>query len=125
MQIYKYITMILSNIQSYIRLIFRKLESCALIFVTTSSEFAVSSYDVQADYYLLKPFEETKLYGVLDRIHFENDADSRYIEVISDRTPVRVPIQSIVYVDTYSNAIQLHTDAGILKSYLQYLFEAE
>lgn len=92
-------------------------DTCALIFVTTSSEFAVSSYDVQADYYLLKPFEQNKLYGALERIHFQNSTDSRYIEVISDRMPVRVPIQSIVYADTYRNAIQLHTDAGILKSY--------
>ena len=92
-------------------------DTCALIFVTTSSEFAVSSYDVQADYYLLKPFEQKKLYGALERIHFQNSTDSRYIEVISDRMPVRVPIQSIVYADTYRNAIQLHTDAGILKSY--------
>lgn len=92
-------------------------DNCALIFVTTSSEFAVSSYDVQADYYLLKPFEMTRLYYALDRIQFPNSSDSQYIEVVSDRVPVHVPIQNIIYADTYRNAIQIHTDAGILKAY--------
>ena len=32
-------------------------DDCILVFVTTSSEFAVESYDVNAAYYLLKPFQ--------------------------------------------------------------------
>lgn len=92
-------------------------DNCALFFVTTSSEFAVSSYDVHADYYLLKPYEEHKLYHALDGIRFQNVSASCYIEIITDRIPVHVPIQSILYVDTYRNAIHLHTDAGPLKSY--------
>ena len=73
-------------------------DDCILVFVTTSSEFAVESYDVNAAYYL----------------------HARYIEIISDRVPVRVPLHSILYADTFRNAVCLHTDAGPLRSYLTF-----
>lgn len=95
-------------------------DHCSLIFVTSSDAFAVASYDVQATYYLLKPLNTAKLVKVLDSIQIENARDTRYIEVICDRTPVRVPIKTILYVDTFHNAIQLHTDAGILRTYLTF-----
>ena len=41
-------------------------DDCILVFVTTSSEFAVESYDVNAAYYLLKPFQPEKLCQNLD-----------------------------------------------------------
>lgn len=95
-------------------------DNCNLIFVTSSSEFAVQSYDVHADYYLLKPFSEEKLCKILDQLEIRSIQDSRYIEVISDRTPVRVPVKSILFADTYRNAVQLHTDAGLIRTYLTF-----
>ena len=69
-------------------------DTAALIFISSSDSFAVESYDVQASYYLLKPF---------------------------DRTPVKIPVRSILYVDTYRNAVQVHTtDAGIIRSYITF-----
>ena len=95
-------------------------DSCALIFVTSSDAFAVASYDVQASYYLLKPLDPAKLSRVLDSIEIKNAQEMRYIEVICDRTPVRVPIKTILYADTFHNAVQLHTDAGVLRTYLTF-----
>lgn len=69
-------------------------DSCSLIFVTSSDAFAVASYDVQAAYYLLKPLDTAKLMKVLDTIQIKNAQDVRYIEVICDRTPVRVPCKN-------------------------------
>lgn len=95
-------------------------DSCALIFVTSSDAFAVASYDVQASYYLLKPFDPVKLSHVLDSIEIKHAQKIRYIEVICDRTPVRVPIKTILYADTFHNAVHLHTDAGVLRTYLTF-----
>lgn len=37
----------------------RKMDhDCRIIFITTSPEFAVESYDVSASFYLLKPIEK-------------------------------------------------------------------
>ena len=103
------------------RRIRRQSDSCILVFVTTSSDFAVESYDVQASYYLLKPFDPEKLCRILSTIQFRQSQNSRYIELISDRTPVKIPVRSILYVDTYRNAVQVHTtDAGIIRSYITF-----
>ena len=95
-------------------------DSCSLIFVTSSDAFAVASYDVQAAYYLLKPLDTAKLMKVLDTIQIKNAQDVRYIEVICDRTPVRVPVKTILYADTFHTAVQRHTDAGVLCTYLTF-----
>ena len=103
------------------RRIRRQSDNCILVFVTTSGDFAVESYDVQASYYLLKPFDPEKLCRILSTIQFRQSQNSRYIELISDRTPVKVPIRSILYADTYRNAVQVHTtDAGIIRSYITF-----
>lgn len=95
-------------------------DDCILVFVTTSSEFAVESYDVNAAYYLLKPFQPEKLCQILDSFRLKEALHARYIEIISDRVPVRVPLHSILYADTFCNAVCLHTDAGPLRSYLTF-----
>lgn len=40
---------------------------CRIIFITTSPEFAVESYDVSASFYLLKPIEKNGVFAALDR----------------------------------------------------------
>lgn len=95
-------------------------DDCILVFVTTSSEFAVESYDVNASYYLLKPFQPEKLCQILNSFRLKEALEARYIEVISDRVPVRIPLHSILYADTFRNAVCLHTDAGPVRSYLTF-----
>ena len=94
------------------RRIRRQSDNCILVFVTTSGDFAVESYDVGASYYLLKPFQPEKLCSILDSFQSRHLLASRYIEVVSDRVPIRVPLRSILYADTFRNAVCLHTDAG-------------
>ena len=88
-------------------------DSCALIFVTSSDAFAVASYDVQAAYYLLKPLDTNKLTKVLDSIQIKRVQDTRYIEVICDRTLLRVPVKTILYADTFHNAVHIHKTAAV------------
>ena len=42
-------------------------ESCMIIFLSVSPEFAISSYEVGAFYYLLKPVEQDKFYVVMKK----------------------------------------------------------
>lgn len=96
-------------------------DEASLIFITSSDAYAVESYDVEAFYYLLKPFRPEKLQAILGKIQVSQAQNSRYIELISDRTPVKIPVRSILYADTYRNAIQVHTtDAGIIRSYITF-----
>ena len=84
-------------------------------------EYTRQAIRAKAVDYLLKPFDPEKLCRILSTIQFRQSQNSRYIELISDRTPVKVPIRSILYADTYRNAVQVHTtDAGIIRSYITF-----
>ena len=92
-----------------------------IVFTTAYPEYAVEGFKVDAVDYLLKPFDPEKLCRILSTIQFRQSQNSRYIELISDRTPVKIPVRSILYVDTYRNAVQVHTtDAGIIRSYITF-----
>ena len=43
--------------------------SCRIVFVTTSPDFAVDSYDVNAAFYLLKPVTMERVSKALERCH--------------------------------------------------------
>ena len=47
-------------------------------------------------------------------------AKTQYIEVLSNRLRVRVPVQSILYISTSQNASLLHTDGGVIKTYMTF-----
>ena len=70
-------------------------DTAALIFITSSDAYAVESYDVQASYYLMKPFDPEKLCRILSTIQLRQSQNSRYIELISDRTPVKILLQGL------------------------------
>ena len=52
-----------------------------IIFITASADYAVSSYDVDATYYLLKPVDPEKLYRILDRVTAELRREEKTITV--------------------------------------------
>ena len=95
-------------------------DSCALIFCYQQRCFCGCQLRRAGSYYLLKPLDTNKLTKVLDSIQIKRAQDTRYIEVICDRTLLRVPVKTILYADTFHNAVQLHTDAGVLRTYLTF-----
>ena len=54
---------------------------CRIIFITTSPEFAVESYDVSASFYLLKPIEKNGVFAALDRCGLQDAERTRAVEV--------------------------------------------
>lgn len=48
----------------------------------------------------------------------ENNAP--YISVVHRRCPLRVYLGTILYADAYRNAVYIHTDAGVFKTYMTF-----
>lgn len=94
-------------------------DNCHLIFVTTSTDCAVSSYDVRAVYYLMKPLEYEKLERALD-LCCRRTNDNKYIEVVSNRLPTRILLNNFFYAETYQNAVTIHTTMGCIKTYMTF-----
>ena len=47
-------------------------------------------------------------------------AEMQCVEVLSNRQRVRLPVQSILYVDISRNASLFHTDSGVVKTYMTF-----
>lgn len=84
-----------------------------LIYLTTSRDFAIESYEVKAFNYLLKPLDTLHLGEVLD------EAMSKFSETISVFTQVRthgsivrIPLSSLYYAELSNRAVLYHLNDG-------------
>ena len=86
-----------------------------IVFCSTSSDFAAESYDVDALYYLVKPYERKKLYGVLDRF-LAAFPQLHSIRVKVGRDMTDVYLKDIIYVEANNKKCIIHTGYGQLEA---------
>ena len=79
-----------------------------IVFCTTSSDFGVESYDVEAMRYLLKPIEEERFFAVLD-FFFKNFAAQKTITVVCDRIEETIAIDDIIWIESQGHKSVIHT----------------
>lgn len=80
-----------------------------IAFGTSSNEFASESYDLNACYYLCKPFQADKIKAMLDRINSDE------IELMrSARLPdgQNVILRNVIYIDCASHLVTIHCKDG-------------
>ena len=71
-----------------------------LFFLTTSREFALEAFDVEAFQYLLKPISQERLFGALDKfLDGEEEERKRYILLKKEGRFVKVAVNNIVYCE--------------------------
>jgi DNA-binding LytR/AlgR family response regulator len=84
-----------------------------IIFLTTSPEYAVESYEVNAFYYLLKPIEKVKLISLLEKAYAGIfDQKEKYIIVKSQASLTKIYLHCIQYVDVMGRNIFIHLKSG-------------
>lgn len=76
-----------------------------IAFSTTSNEFASESYEVNACYYLLKPFGRERVKAMIDRLDLAEVEEKRAVK-LPDGTSV--VLRRIRYVDCAAHLITLH-----------------
>ena len=76
-----------------------------LVFASTSNEFASESYEVNACYYLHKPFLKQQVLAMLDRIGQQSLEVSRTVLLPNGE---KVLLRSIIYADYASHRVTLH-----------------
>lgn len=71
-----------------------------LFFLTTSREYALEAFDVEASQYLLKPVAEDRITAALDRIVAETEEErKKYLLLKIEGRIVRVAVKDIVYCE--------------------------
>lgn len=88
-----------------------------IIFLTSSVEYAIDSYSVKANNYLLKPIDKNLLFSSLDNIAKEKLVNNKFILVKSSSVTHRLFIDSIEYIEAQNKNTIIHfTDGTHLKS---------
>lgn len=76
-----------------------------LAFITTSNEFASESYEVNACYYLHKPFGKEQIKAMLDRIDLVQLEKLRAVQLLDGTSLV---LRDIIYVDFAAHYTTFH-----------------
>ena len=76
-----------------------------IVFLTTSPDFAVESYTVKANNYLLKPIEPQTLYACLDELYEQIRERERCITIRSGTAVHRVYLHDIECVEAQNKQV--------------------
>lgn len=103
--------------------VIRQKDSAAiLIYLTSSPDFAVESYTVEAQGYLLKPFIKQHLFAILDKkiAHLDADDNRRLVIQTPDGGVEAIPYCRLLYVEyTQHRLIAYRLDGQISRSVYQ------
>lgn len=83
----------------------RQDRSTKIVFLSVSPEFAVDSYTVKADNYLLKPVNKQQLFTCLDELYAELLKSAKSIAVKSASAVHRVKLQDIEYLESQGKLV--------------------
>lgn len=104
----------LSGIQAA-REIRQRNENIKIVFLTSSPEFAVESYSVQATNYLLKPATEERLFPILDQLSDFLRKPQDALTVRSKGSVLRLPYNKIEAVEVVSKTLYFFLADGSVR----------
>lgn len=85
-------------------------QTVQILFVTGYSDYIAEGYDVSALHYLIKPFQQEKLFSVLDKALKMRQRSQRCLTLELPGETVRLPLYEIRYLDVHQNYVTVHAD---------------
>ena len=84
-----------------------------IIYLTSSSEYAIESYTVRAYYYLLKPLQKDKLHIVLNQLAEELNATKNDVIMLKCKTGiVKLSLSRLEYCEVIKRKVTIYTCDG-------------
>jgi len=84
-----------------------------IIFLTSSSEYAVESYSVSAYQYLLKPLQKEKLFSILGLLEMEIEAHTQNVFVFKSQKGItKISLTKLEYCEVSARKLRLHMSNG-------------
>lgn len=80
-----------------------------LVFCTTSNEFASESYEVNAHYYLHKPFTEKSVKAMLDRLGMDSYEFAKHITLSTGQSII---LRNVIYTEYFGHNVTIHCKRG-------------
>lgn len=86
-----------------------------IIFLTSTSEFAVESYSVDAFNYLLKPLQKDKLFSVLEKAANDICSELKQYIVVKTKTILsKVFLHQLIYVEVKGRTVYFNQKNGVI-----------
>lgn len=89
-----------------------------IVFVTSSADYAVESYEVRALHYLIKPITEASLTTALERCKDAIETSRRRIDIVSDRETISILQSDVFCIEAFGNKTVVHTYVSSLTTYV-------
>ncbi|MCM1388630.1 MAG: LytTR family DNA-binding domain-containing protein [Bacillus sp. (in: Bacteria)] len=91
-----------------------------VVFISSSREYALEAYDVEAFHYLLKPVDEKKLAKILQKAVMQTQDSSREFMLISkERQTKKLFLDTIYYLEIRGRKTDIHTTDAVVTYYEQ------
>ncbi|MEG0573954.1 MAG: LytTR family DNA-binding domain-containing protein [Erysipelotrichaceae bacterium] len=96
-----------------------------IIFLTSSPDFAVDSYSVRANDYILKPIQSSKFFTALDNILFDSQPSFDGISVRTKTSIIRILYSKLEFVEVMNKHLYFHMSDGSVNEIYASLSEYE
>ena len=83
-----------------------------IIFTTTSTEFAIESYSLNIEGYIVKPVKYEQFRNTLKKYCRQFKNSLAYITVLKDKIPINIYLNTISYIEIYRRQCVIHTENG-------------
>lgn len=88
-------------------------EETEIIFLTSSSDFAVEAFSIHASDYITKPYTEERITEILDRVT-DRQKNKIYIPIRCGNEIHRINIYSLMYVEVRNHNTEFHLVGGTI-----------
>ena len=92
-------------------------KECKIIFITSSKEYAVESYDVRAIYYILKPINEEKLNNAINIAIESLNKENKHIIIKNKKGSYRIAYKDILYAESKARVVNIYDKDGEVISF--------
>lgn len=86
-------------------------ENTDIVFLTTSSDYAVEAFSLHVTDYLTKPFDKERLINTLDRL-IEKRKNRLYAPITSGREIHRIDLYKVLYMESKNHSVEIHLKSG-------------
>lgn len=88
----------------------------ALVFITISQDHAIEAFSQRAIAYVPKPIRQADIDNAFLQCRSVFLKNARFIEIITDRNKVKIPLIKIIFIETYGRETIFHTTAREIKT---------
>lgn len=96
-----------------------------IIFLTSSREFAVESYRVNAEDYILKPARKDEIFHVINKQFAKFIQKEAFLTIKIESGVIKIPLSSIVFVEVINRRVQFNLASGEMQETYGYLADYE